>query len=159
MNGPLIINATYYRQWFITINAYTLNDTPLMVSSMWVNSSGIITNVKWGNLTVALSQPLAINESVIRQQPIPIKVNVSYRVFKVLDKMGLPSPDAHVVVTCGNYSVVSLSNAMGIVKVLIPAGIKCVAEAQPIGYYTASILIIIALIVSVIVIKIIRKHH
>ncbi len=159
VNGPLIINATYYRQWFIKINAYTLNDTPLMVSSMWVNSSGIITNVKWGNLTVALSQPLAINESVIRQQPIPIKVNVSYRVFKVLDKMGLPSPDAHVVVICGNYSVVSLSNAMGIVKVLIPAGIKCVAEAQPIGYYTASILIIIALIVSVIVIKIIRKHH
>lgn len=157
VNKPLNISYLYYKQWYITLNIYTINGSLLNVESQWVNSSNpIVRYINWSNLTVPLTTPLIVHASMVTQ-PIEATAGMLYKVFSVKDYLKLPIPFTQITVKCSNYTVTQVSNAYGVIKVLVPVNQECLIKKPAMGYYSLALITVLLVAIITLLIRLVKR--
>jgi hypothetical protein len=150
INLPIQLAVDWVREYNVSLTLYTINNTPIITEHLgWLPMGSEVTNVTIGGIKYPLEVPLSITGP-----ELTAIVDAKYAQFVVRDPLNLPEPLAHILIKCDGQEITTSTNILGVTpRLLIPTSSTCTIMAQPIGYYSLALIVVVAVLIIVILKK------
>lgn len=150
INLPIQLAVDWVREYNVSLTLYTINNTPIITEHLgWLPMGSEVTNVTIGGINYPLEVPLSITGP-----ELTAIVDAKYAQFVVRDSLNLPEPLAHILIKCDGQEIATSTNILGVTpRLLIPTSSACTIMAQPIGYYSLALIVVVAVLIIVILKK------